>query len=82
MFGSVARGDASATSDIDLLADFAHRKSLLDLVRIEREFTKQLGRQVDLLTERALSPYLRTPPYANPLPEAIDAAQWWLIISQ
>lgn len=59
VFGSVARGDDSATSDIDLLADFTRRKSLLDLVRIEREFAEQLGRRVDLLTERALSPYLR-----------------------
>lgn len=59
VFGSFARGDESASSDIDLLADFSRRKSLLDLVRIEREFSERLGRRVDLLTEAALSPYLR-----------------------
>jgi predicted nucleotidyltransferase len=31
----------------------------LDLVRIEREFSEKLRRKVDLLTEGALSPYLR-----------------------
>ncbi len=59
VFGSVARGEETADSDIDLLADFTTRKSLIDLVRIEREFSERLGRKVDLLTERALSPYLR-----------------------
>ncbi len=59
VFGSVARGDDSSLSDIDLLADFASRKSLLDLVRIERDFSSRLGRKVDLLTERSLSPYLK-----------------------
>ena len=59
VFGSFARGEESASSDIDLLADFSRRISLLDLVRIEREFSERLGRRVDLLTEAALSPYLR-----------------------
>jgi uncharacterized protein len=59
LFGSLARGEATDDSDIDLIADFTSRKSLLDLVRIEREFSERLGRKVDLLTERALSPYLR-----------------------
>ena len=59
LFGSGARGEETVDSDVDLLADFTTRKSLMDLVRIEREFSERLGRKVDLLTERALSPYLR-----------------------
>jgi uncharacterized protein len=59
VFGSFARGDQAARSDLDLIADFGSRKSLLDLVRIQREFSEQLGLPVDLLTEGALSPYLR-----------------------
>jgi uncharacterized protein len=59
LFGSLARGEGNEASDVDLLVDFAQRKSLLDFVRIEREFSEHLGREVDLLTERALSPYLR-----------------------
>ncbi len=59
VFGSVARGEASAQSDIDLLVYFSKPKSLLAVVRLERQMTAALGRKVDLLTEAALSPYLR-----------------------
>ena len=59
VFGSVARGEASEKSDIDLLVEFSKRKSLLGLVSLERRMSAALGRKVDLLTEAALSPYLR-----------------------
>ena len=59
VFGSMARGEASAQSDIDLLVRFSERKSLLALVKLEREVSTALGRKVDLLTEAAISPYLR-----------------------
>ena len=59
VFGSHARGEATPESDVDLLVRFARRKSLLTLVRIERQFAERLGRPVDLVTEASLSPYLR-----------------------
>jgi predicted nucleotidyltransferase len=59
VFGSMARGEATEQSDIDLLVRFSRRKSLLEMVRLEREVSSALGRQVDLLTEGAISPYLR-----------------------
>jgi len=59
VFGSVVRGEASDQSDIDLLVRFSKRKSLLALVRLEREISTALGKKVDLLTEAAISPYLR-----------------------
>ena len=59
VFGSMARGEATEQSDIDLLVRFSKRKSLLALVRLEREVSAALGRKVDLLTEAAISPYLR-----------------------
>jgi uncharacterized protein len=59
VFGSVARGEATEASDLDLIADFASRKSLLDLVRIQHEFSDRLGVRVDLFTEGALHPMLR-----------------------
>ena len=59
LFGSVARGEGTEDSDIDLLVEFSKRKSLLTLVAIERKFSTALGRKVDLLTEAAISPYLR-----------------------
>lgn len=59
IFGSMARGEATAQSDIDLLVEFSKRKSLLTTIGLERELTHALGRKVDLLTEAAISPYLR-----------------------
>lgn len=61
VFGSVARGDATADSDIDLLIQFddAAKKSLFDLVHLEGELAEVLGRKVDLVTERSVSPYIR-----------------------
>ena len=56
IFGSMARGEASEQSGIDLLVEFSKRKSLLSLVALERKISAALGRKVDLLTEAAVSP--------------------------
>jgi hypothetical protein len=55
----MARGEAMEKSDIDLLVKFGKRKSLLSIVKLERQLTMTLGRKVDLITEGALSPYIR-----------------------
>jgi predicted nucleotidyltransferase len=59
LFGSLSRGEGDDNSDIDLMVRFSKRKSLLSLVKIEREISTALGRKVDLLTEAAISPYLK-----------------------
>ena len=59
LFGSYARGDFTPQSDVDMLVRFSKPKSLLDLVRVERELTKHIGKPVDLVTEDAVSPYLK-----------------------
>lgn len=59
VFGSVARGEETPESDVDILIHFSRPKSLLDIVRLERELSESLGRRVDLVTEASLSPYLR-----------------------
>ncbi len=59
LFGSMARNEATEASDIDLLVSFSRPVSLLQMVALERELSKVLGRKVDLLTEASLSPYLR-----------------------
>jgi predicted nucleotidyltransferase len=59
VFGSVARGTATKESDLDLLVQFSESQSLLTHVRVERELSQLLGKKVDLLTEAAISPYLR-----------------------
>mgnify|MGYP001609799467 FL=1 len=59
VFGSYARGQQTPQSDLDLLVKFSNGKSLLEMVKIEREMSQSLGIKVDLLTEKAISPYLR-----------------------
>ena len=58
IFGSYAKGEEKPESDIDIIVEFSERKSLLELVRIERELSEVLGIRVDLLTEKSISPYL------------------------
>ena len=58
LFGSYARGEENPESDIDVIVEFSESKSLLELVRIEREISEALGIKVDLLTEKSVSPYL------------------------
>ena len=58
LFGSYVSGEAGPESDLDILVEFSDRKNLLELVRLERELSEQLGMKVDLLTERSISPHL------------------------
>jgi uncharacterized protein len=50
VFGSVARGDNSSSSDVDLLADFdkSRRYTLLTMGRLETRLADLLGSSVDL----------------------------------
>lgn len=59
LFGSFARAEHTPSSDVDLLVEFSVPKSLLNLISLEQEISVELDRDVDLLTENALSPYLR-----------------------
>ncbi len=59
VFGSVQRGEAEITSDLDLLVDMAEGRSLFDLVALSDELREALGVDVDVVTEGSLSPYLR-----------------------
>ena len=61
LFGSVARGDDEADSDVDLAAEFdpEARMDLFRLVALERRVAEILGRRVDLLPEPVEKPRLR-----------------------
>ena len=59
VFGSRARGEAAAASDLDLLVGLAPDRDLLDLIAFKLDIEDLLGCRVDVLTEAALSPYLR-----------------------
>jgi uncharacterized protein len=72
LFGSHLHGTAKKNSDIDLLIEFKKPISMFTLVRMEREMSEALGRQVDLLTPESLSKYFRSEVVqeAEPLYEA------------
>lgn len=55
VFGSVARGDADADSDVDLLVDMEKGKSLFDFVRCKRAIEETIGATIDLVEDAALS---------------------------
>jgi predicted nucleotidyltransferase len=61
LFGSVARGDAEASSDIDLAAELDPKAhiGLFALGALERRLTELVGRKVDLLAEPVEQPRLR-----------------------
>jgi len=59
IFGSTARGEASVMSDLDILVDMETRRTLLDIVAIKQDLEDLLGCRVDVVTESALSPYIR-----------------------
>jgi uncharacterized protein len=59
IFGSVARGEDTDASDVDILVDMQRNRSLLDLVALKQEIEELLGRNADVLTEESISRYLR-----------------------
>jgi predicted nucleotidyltransferase len=54
VFGSVARGEATETSDIDFLVDLEEGRSLLDLGGLLMDLRDLLGHDVDVVTESGL----------------------------
>jgi len=50
LFGSLARGEATAESDIDLMAEFdrSSRRTLVTMARLENRLSDLLGTKVDL----------------------------------
>lgn len=68
VFGSSARGEASPTSDLDLLVDVEPGRSYLDLVAFWQGIEAMLGHRVDVLTDGGVSPYLREYVYAEARP--------------
>jgi predicted nucleotidyltransferase len=68
VFGSLARGEGSESSDLDLLVTLEEQRSLLDLVGLKQDIEDLLHRPVDVMTEPALSPYIRDRVLAEAMP--------------
>ena len=58
VFGSVARREERPDSDVDFLVKFGNDASLLDIVHIRDDVRSLLLREVDVVSDRGLSPYI------------------------
>ena len=59
LFGSFARDTAQATSDVDILVEFAPgKKNFTNFMQLAEFLEELFGRQIDLVTPESLSPYL------------------------
>ncbi|HET7413313.1 MAG TPA: nucleotidyltransferase family protein [Pararhizobium sp.] len=56
VFGSVARGEDSEESDLDILVERKSNLNYFDLARLEAELKDTIGVQVDIRTEGEFSP--------------------------
>lgn len=59
IFGSVAKGKARQSSDLDILIELEPGKSLLDHAALLQELEKLLGCKVDVVTEKGLKERIR-----------------------
>lgn len=59
VFGSVARGEQTAQSDLDLLVEWEPGRSLLDHAALVADLEELLGAKVHVGTERSLHWYVR-----------------------
>jgi predicted nucleotidyltransferase len=55
VFGSFARGDAGPKSDLDLLVTYKPGTTLFDMMSLQDELERVLGRKVDLVSQKYLS---------------------------
>ncbi len=69
LFGSVLRGEERPDSDVDFLVDIAEDRGFDDYLAFAEELGILLGRRVDLITERSLSPFFR--PYIEAEAQAL-----------
>lgn len=68
VFGSVARGEDRADSDIDLLVHLPDDFTLFDLGRLESTLSSIVGAKVDLVPAAGLRPNLRDTTLAEAVP--------------
>jgi predicted nucleotidyltransferase len=59
IFGSVVRGEAGPDSDIDFLIDVGHATSSWFPAGLILDLQEILSRPVEVVTEKALNPYIR-----------------------
>mgnify|MGYP001596502645 CR=1 FL=1 len=59
LFGSYAKGNDNAESDVDILVDFPKEKSLLDFADLKVKLEEELNKEVDLVEYDSVKPIIR-----------------------
>ncbi len=59
LFGSVARGDETNDSDIDILVELPKQASLYDFINLQIDLEEKLGKKVDLVEFETIKPRLK-----------------------
>jgi predicted nucleotidyltransferase len=65
LFGSSARNEENADSDIDILYAFNKPLTLFKVVRIQNELQEKLKRTVDFVSEKAIHPVMKESIYKD-----------------
>jgi hypothetical protein len=68
VFGSVARGEATSASDLDLLVEMEPGRNYFDFVTFWQDVEEALGCKVDVLADGGVSPYIRDRVYREAVP--------------
>jgi predicted nucleotidyltransferase len=59
IFGSVARGEDTGNSDIDILYQLKDAVGIFNLVRMKDNLEEKLSKKVDLVSEKSIHPQLK-----------------------
>lgn len=63
LFGSHARGEQKAGSDLDLLVNFKKPVDFFELYDVEQKLSKLFNKKIDLVTTKGLNKHIR--PYVQ-----------------
>jgi len=59
VFGSFVKGKQKKKSDVDILVEFRETVDFFEFLDLEEHLEKLLGIKVDLVTKRALKPFIK-----------------------
>ncbi|MEK6681064.1 MAG: nucleotidyltransferase family protein [Nitrospirota bacterium] len=58
IFGSYVRGEQDDESDVDILVEFEKPMGFIRFMKLENSLSELLGVRVELVTKKALKPYI------------------------
>ena len=58
IFGSIVRGEEKGGSDVDILVEFEKPIGFFKFLELEEYLSNLIGRKVDLVSKKALKPYI------------------------